>query len=314
VSTSRSEQQVKLVDLPQNPSVRVHSVLFNVSLGDLDRSIESLARSVQLAQRKGDVGLVDVAFGDCSASPTLDGQTIDRFKEVLRAHGVGELHYTFFGQNVGSAGGHNRLLVDLDRDLVMILNPDTIVAPDLLSELVHAVRQPGVGLVEARQLPMEHPKDYDPITGNTSWASTACALVPRLVVADVKGFDASTFFLYCDDVDFSWRIRLAGYRLVFQPSARLFHDKRLGVDGSWQAGAAEEYYSAEAALFLAHKFSRPDLVERWSVDLRREGTDRQRKAVVEYERRRDEGQLPEPIDPEHLVGQFVDGNYAAHRF
>jgi GT2 family glycosyltransferase len=313
-STRPAKQAPKVVDLPLTPSVRVHSVLYGVSVQDVERSLTNLGRAVQLAQAAGDVGQVEVAYGDCSPSPVLDKDTLRRFRDVLTGHGIGDLHYTFFDANLGSAAGHNRLLADLGSDLVLILNPDTVMAPDLLSELVKAARQPGVGLAEARQLPLEHPKDYDPVTGETSWAATACALIPAVVAAEVHGFDAATFFLYCDDVDFSWRIRLAGYRVVFVPSARLFHDKRLDMKGGWKVSPAEEYYSAEAALLLAHKYSRPDLVARWSRDLLNNGTQRQGEAVLEFGRRRDERELPDPIDPEHAVGQFIRGNYAAHRF
>lgn len=314
VSPHLARRATRVVDLPQTPSVRVHSIIYGVPVEDVERSLVNLGRAVQLAQAAGHVGQVEVAYGDCSPAPTLDEATLGRFRDFLKVHGIGELHYTFFDANLGSAAGHNRLLADLDSDLVLILNPDTIVAPDLLSELVRAVQQPAVGLAEARQLPLEHPKDYDPVTGDTSWAATACALVPRAVATEVDGFDATTFFLYCDDVDFSWRIRLAGYRVVFVPSARLFHDKRLDIKGGWKVSPAEEYYSAEAALLLAHKYSRPDLVARWSRDLVHNGTERQGAAVVEFRRRRDEGALPEPIDAEHAVGQFIHGNYAAHRF
>jgi GT2 family glycosyltransferase len=313
-STSPAKRAPKVVDLPQTPSLRVHSVIYGVSVEDVERSLTNLGRAVQLAQAAGDVGHVEVAYGDCSPAPMLDEATFGRFRELVKAQGIGELHYTFFNANLGSAAGHNRLLSDLGSDLVLILNPDTVVAPDLLSELVKAVRQPGVGLAEARQLPLEHPKDYDPVTGDTSWAATACALIPRFVATEVDGFDAATFFLYCDDVDFSWRIRLAGYRVVFVPSARLFHDKRLDMKGGWKVSLAEEYYSAEAALLLAYKYSRPDLVARWSRDLVNNGTQRQGDAVEEFRRRRGEGALPKPIDPEHAVGQFIRGNYAAHRF
>jgi hypothetical protein len=28
----------------------------------------------------------------------------------------------------------------------------------------------------------------------------------------------------------------------------------------------------------------------------------------------EEGRMPEPIDPDHVVGEFVGGEYARHRF
>jgi GT2 family glycosyltransferase len=292
----------------------VQSVLYGNDVPDLDRSLDSLARAIEIAFEREVVDRVVVTYGDCSAEPVFtDGDVAPR-EALLRRSGAEGLRYVVFGENLGSAEGNNRLWADVDTDLVLILNPDTVVAPDLLVELISPLRQAGVGLVDARQLPIEHPKDYDPVTGDTSWASGACSMVPASVIREIGGYDSRSFFLYCDDVDFSWRVRLAGYRVVHQPSARVFHDKRLLTDGSWAVGAAEEYWSAEGALVLAHKYSRPDRVKEIRKDLVSFGSEAQRRAVVDFDRRAEEGRLPEPIDHKHAVGEFVDGNYARHRY
>jgi hypothetical protein len=49
-------------------------------------------------------------------------------------------------------------------------------------------------------------------------------------------------------------------------------------------------------------------------DLLTHGSEAQRRAVADYDRRAEEGRLPEPIDRNHAVGQFIAGNYAKHRF
>jgi hypothetical protein len=173
---------------------------------------------------------------------------------------------------------------------------------------------PEVGIVEARQVPLEHPKEFDRATGETSWASGSCMLIRRAVIERTGGFDENSFFMYCDDVDFSWRARLAGYRVVYQPSACVFHDKRLDGEGQILAGEAEVYYSAEASLMMAWKWSNPELLERSRQDLLRSGLDAHRRAVHEFDTRRADGQLPARLDAEGKVAQFVGANYAVHRF
>jgi GT2 family glycosyltransferase len=168
-------------------------------------------------------------------------------------------------------------------------------------------------VADARQVPFEHPKDYDPVTGDTSWSSGACSMTQRTAFERIGGFDHETFFMYCDDVDYSWRLRLRGYRAVYAPSAALFHDKRLSLEGDMQAGASELYYSAEAALMLAHKYSRPDIVNRLTKSFHN-GDENAKRALTEYESRRGAGTLPTPLDGDHRVGQFTRGNYAVHRF
>ena len=297
------------------PTLRVQSILYLNEAQHVRRYVDSLARSVELARDLGVLGSVSLVLGDCSPNAVFGDDDIAELAEQVKPMGIDVLEYRFFDANLGSAAGHNRLLATLADEYVLIMNPDTVAAPDLLQQLmVPFSRQVKVGLVEARQLPFEHPKPYDPVTGETPWATTACAMVPRTVMAEVQGFDADTFFLYADDVDFSWRIRLAGYRIVMRPTARIFHDKRLDHDGKWAVGSAEEYYSAEAALMMAHKYSRPDLVAKYRRDLSTYGSPLQQKAVVEFDQREKDGTLPDPTDPDGTVAEFVDGVYAKHRF
>ncbi len=295
-------------------SLRIQSVLYNNSRHHIDRALESIARAVDLAVVGGILSTVEIAFGDCSAEPVFTVADIASRGEMFRAQSIADIQYTFFDQNLGSAAAHNRLFAGLHADLVLILNPDTIVAPNILLELIRPMRKPGVGIVEARQVPVEHPKDYDIVTGETSWAATACALVSAAVVKEISGFDAQSFFLYCDDVDFSWRARLAGYKVIFQSSAALFHDKRLSPAGRLICSDAEEYYSAEAAMILTHKYSNAALAETIERHLLECGNELQKKAARKYRTLRDSNQLPAPIDPHHEVAQFIDGCYARHRF
>jgi len=295
-------------------SLRIQSILYNSDPAHVDRALEATARAVELAFREKVLHTAEIALGDCSPLPVFTPEMIAEREHRFHDQGIRRIEYQHFDANLGSAGGHNRLLASAGTDLVMIQNPDVVAAPNLVIELVAPLRRPGVGQVEARQIPLEHPKHYDPTTGETSWASTACALVPRTVLAELSGFDAQTFFLYCDDVDLSWRIRLAGWRVVFQPSATVFHDKRLSPEGKWAASRAEEYYSAEAALLLAHKYSRRDLVEAILDQFDREGREPHARAAKEYRRRARARALPARLDPEHRVAEFVDGAYAVHRW
>jgi cellulose synthase/poly-beta-1,6-N-acetylglucosamine synthase-like glycosyltransferase len=139
-------------------------------------------------------------------------------------------------------------------------------------------------------------------------------MIRRAVLERIGGFDEENFFMYCDDVDFSWRARLSGYRVVYRPTACVFHDKRLDAAAQIEAGEAEVYYSAEAALMMAWKYTRPDLVEEWSAGLMQTQLPQHRKAVEVFNERRQQGRLPQPLDPEGRVAQFVGYNYAPHRF
>ena len=298
--------------MPEPRSLVIQSVLYGNAADDIERAALAAANSVSLARADGLISDWSLLLGDCSPEPVFpDGPTEAMTAAAERAGGT--IEYTVFGANLGSAAGHNALAAEGSSELMLILNPDAQVAPDAVSTLARALTDK-VGIAEARQVPLEHPKDFAKGTGEASWASTACALTPRSAFDEVGGFDSKTFFLYCDDVDYSWRLRLAGYRVVYEPAAAVFHDKRLTLTGDWPASAAEIYYSAEASLFLAHKYSRPDLVRTGLARFRKEGSEPVLRAVAEYESRRKEGRLPTPIDSGHRVAQFSRGNSAPHRF
>lgn len=293
-------------------SIVVQSVLYGNAAHDIERAVAAVGNALAIAREGGLVSDWQIRLGDCSPKRVFSAKAVTALRASVAAAG-GSLDYRFFDANLGSAAGHNALAEGGTSDLLLILNPDAQVAPDTIAVLCGAVVGT-VGIAEARQVPLEHPKSFAKYTGDTSWASTACALTPRAAFDAVGGFDSATFFLYCDDVDYSWRLRLAGYRVVFEPAARVFHDKRLTITGDWPASAAEVYYSAEAAILLAHKYSRPDRVRALVASYRRQGGEAVLKAVGEYETRKREGRLPTPLDAAHRVAEFVGDNYAVHRF
>jgi len=291
----------------------VQVVLFGTGENSFRRLLDSLERAAEIAKGEGAVSEVAVLVGDCSPMPALSADTVE---ELAKRHADGALDrfdYDVFGANLGSAEGNNQLLRKGDGDLVLLINPDCVAGPRLITELMRPLADPRVGIVEARQVPLEHPKPYDVGTGETEWASMACALLRQKTVTTVGPLDSAAFFLHCDDVDYSWRTRLAGYTVRYQPSARVFHDKRLSHTGDVVAGPAEQRYAAEGALLLAYKYSRPDVVDSLLPALSA-GTPGARAAVAAFHERGRTRRLPTQLDPHHRVATFVDGTYSAHRF
>jgi GT2 family glycosyltransferase len=293
-------------------SIGVQAILFGNAFDRIERSVSALARSAELAIHSGACSGVHLFYGDSSPRPCLTDLQIRDLRARFGA--AVQIEYQFFKQNLGSARGHNRVAESNVADVILFNNPDVVVAPRLLEVMLNEFETAGVGMVEAKQLPIEHPKDYDVRTGETCWATTACAMVPAPLFEALGGFDADAFFLYGDDVDLSWLIRLVGFKVIFQPAAIVFHDKRLNQDGSWAPSSAERYYSAEAALLLSYKWSRADLTERYLRQFKGSGADELVAAAEQFERRLGEGRLPRQLDANHRIGQFVDGMYAKHRF
>lgn len=293
-------------------TLTVQSILYENDRESIVRAAEATANSAKIAISAGSIAGWALVLGDCGAVATLDEQAIERIKAVVEMS-EGTFIHEVFGQNLGHGGGHNRLAPLTESELLLFLNPDAVLAPNTIQSLVEVMTE-AVGVVDGRQLPLEHPKDFDQATGETSWASGACSLTSRRAFEAVSGFDHETFFLYCDDVDYSWRLKLAGFDVRHEPSARVFHDKRLEVTGDIVASPAEVYYSAEAGLLLAHKYSQFDIVAAILAAFHDSSEEHLLRAAGEFERRRSAGSLPASLDPDHAVGQFINGNYAVHRY
>lgn len=293
-------------------NLRVQTVVFDNDPQRMTMWIRALADAV--AQARPLLSRVEVAIADVTPEPALDPVWSENAAELMASAGVDDFELIVTQANLGHGGGQNLLLGDRVPDRLLVLNPDAMVAHDFLMHILRASGAAGVGVVEGRQIPFEHARAYDPRTGDTSWASGACMLVNGVVVSAIGLFDHDTFFMHGDDVDLSWRARQAGFRVTTCPEALVFHDKRLGIGAQWVAGEAEVYFSAHSALMLRWKYSRPDLVDEVLCMLSESSDQNVARAVKDFEQRRSAGRLPNPIDPEHKVGQFVDGAYAPHRF
>ncbi|WP_457949068.1 glycosyltransferase [Pseudarthrobacter sp. alpha12b] len=132
---------------------------------------------------------------------------------------------------------------------IWLLHDDAAPAPEALAELLGAVeRAPSVTVAGCKQLDWHSPRKLMDVGLSTSrWAerltlidademdqgqydgrtdtfavNSAGMLVRRDVWEQLGGFDAALPGSG-DDVDFCWRNRLAGHRVVVVPAARMFH-------------------------------------------------------------------------------------------
>jgi len=295
-------------------NLRVQVVLYGNSVDQVWRQLWGLAAAIRQAREAELLNQSSLYVGDSSPSQTLTIQDVDDLAQNAVEAGLTSFSYDFFGGNLGCSGGHNRLAEGATEEAILVLNPDTYPSPKMLVELIRAMGQPSVAAAEARQIPIDHPKDFNQRTGDTSWASGCCLLVARDVFETVGGFDAKYFPTYCNDVDFSWRVRLLGYRVVHVPRATVFHDKRISHNGHPELAPLEMEHSALGRLMLATKFGRPDIVAETIQSIHESGTAEQKLAVAEFHRREGSGDLPKPLPKADSVAQFIDGEYAVHRF
>lgn len=125
---------------------------------------------------------------------------------------------------LGFAAGQNLLAANSACKFFIIINPDCIAFPHSLDRLIHAwdLSSSDTGIIEGRQWPFAHPKEYDPHTFETPWASGAFALINAEWYRKLGGMD-ERYFLYHEDVDLSWRMWLNGASVLFCPAAAIIH-------------------------------------------------------------------------------------------
>jgi GT2 family glycosyltransferase/SAM-dependent methyltransferase len=158
-------------------------------------------------------------------------------------------------QNRGYAGGCNRGIEVARGKYILLLNDDTEVDADCVSELVRTAEgdpsigacQPKIrslhdrgrfeysgaagGLMDVYGYPFSRGRLMDQIEADVGqydeaaeifWASGVCMLIRNSVLDEVGALD-ETFFAYMEEIDLSWRIHLGGYRIVYLPTAVVYH-------------------------------------------------------------------------------------------
>jgi len=185
-------------------------------------------------------------------------------------------------ENRRFAGGNNagleRALAE-GADAVMLLNNDTEADPALLERLVLALEQnPGAGAA-APLIYFGAPSQRiwyaggrcDVALGHASHRGlrdvdrgqyrsvertaylTGCCLLARREVWEAVGLLDDRYYIYAEDADWCLRARAAGYRLLFVPTARLWHkvSASSGVASPWRI-----YHKVRAGLTLCHRHAR----------------------------------------------------------
>jgi hypothetical protein len=191
------------------------------------------------------------------------------------------------GENLGFARANNRAIREDASELVLLLNPDTIVPAGAVDALVGrllahpdaAAAGPrivdGQGkpelsfggmptpLVEARRklLGRLHARGLQPFTGivermtsrerTVDWVSGACLLVRRSG-AEAVGLLDERYQLYWEDVDFCAALRARGWTILFTPAAVITHLRGRSATAA-PSGISRAYREAQLAFYAKHQ-------------------------------------------------------------
>jgi GT2 family glycosyltransferase len=99
------------------------------------------------------------------------------------------------------------------------------------------------------------------VTHDVDALSGAAMLVRRAVVEQIGYFDEE-FFLYGEDMDFCWRAKQAGWRVVYHPAAVITHFGGQGGTGKRRINATIEFHRAMWLFYRKHLAPKAVLPER----------------------------------------------------
>lgn len=161
----------------------------------------------------------------------VDNNSCDKTLALLEDYKKNNLFNSFIIKNLNNNlgfGKANNIGANLSKNpYLFFLNIDTELHADTLTNIMNSVEASGEDIAawEARQAPYEHPKHYNPVTLEVSWASAAALMISRQAFMEVGGFDEA-IFMYGEDVDLSWRLRDKGYKILYVPSSVVNHYTR----------------------------------------------------------------------------------------
>ena len=190
------------------------------------------------------------------------------------------------GANLGFARANNLGIQQTFGELILLLNPDTLVNPGALDSLVATLHaHPDVAIVGPRLVngdgraelsfgrmlsPVAELRQKILVRGSqrggaiaayvesitrrerdVDWVSGACLLVRRADAVAVGLMD-ERYFMYAEDVDFCAAVRARGRRVLFSPAAEVIHLR--GQSRATTAFAATEraYRRSKMAFYEKH--------------------------------------------------------------
>lgn len=191
-------------------------------------------------------------------------------------------------RNLMFSGGNNvgiRAALSEGADYVLLINNDTVVAPDMLTKMVEAMKaQPEAGMAG----PMIYyypPKAGEPeliwyAGGNVKlWQGltahrgirerdtgqyneveytdyiTGCAMLATRECLEKVGLLDPAYYIYGEDADLSMRVRLSGYKLLFVPDAKMWHKVSSSTGGEFSAFKVRNKIKSNLRFFV--RYARP---------------------------------------------------------
>lgn len=194
---------------------------------------------------------------------SIDGSTLKIQKDFPQHK------YIYNKDNLGFTEGNNigmKYAMKKGTDFVLILNNDVVVEKNFLESLVDiALRNPDVGIVgpaiyfyrEPEKLSRTgckinywriNTKVYDSVeSAEMDWVYGCCLLVKKEVINKI-GYLYEPYFLSYEDVDYCVRAKKAGFKIIYEPKAKIWH--KSGTTLKNISSSYHYYFNRNKLLFI----------------------------------------------------------------
>lgn len=166
-----------------------------------------------------------------------------------------EVRLLAFNENLGYTIGNNKGLEQITTPYFVVLNSDVEVEPGWLEPLVETMEaDPTIASIQPKLKSFHHRREFEYAGGGGGfmdrwgypfcqgrmfteaeeddgqydtpreifWATGACSMI-RKSVSDQIGFFEEKFFAHWEEIDFCWRARNYGYKIMYQPKSVVYH-------------------------------------------------------------------------------------------
>ena len=209
-----------------------------------------------------------------------EDDSVERIKEYINQSAQNrKIKFLALNSNLGFAGGNNvgiKNALESGTDYIFLLNNDTIVEPDFLSELIKiSESDKKIGIIGPK-INFYDFKDriwffggkinwllnkgthihYDELDKNLqdkpfeSDYFTGCALLIKKEVIEKIRLMWNGYFLYYEDTDWNLKARKNGWKIMVAPNAKIYHKaSRSAKENSF----SYIYYHTRNGLYLAKR-------------------------------------------------------------
>lgn len=229
--------------------------------------------------------LSDPAPGTATEIAVVDNASTDGTPAIVRTRWPA-VRLIALPENAGFSAANNRGVERTEGELVLFLNPDTVVPPAAIDRLVAALdRRPDVAIAGPRlvdadgRAELSHGRMISPwaelrqrmlVRGNdrrawpfggwverltrrtreVDWVSGACLLVRRADLTAAGGWD-ERFFMYAEDVDLCAAVRARGRKVLFTAESQIVHLRGRSAASAPTATRAA-YRRSQLAFYAKH--------------------------------------------------------------